>query len=82
MQDTIQTEIDQNFDFFQRSLMQILAKHRGEYALIRHRKFVDFYSGPGEAYRAGLSRFPDEMFSVQEVEDRPAEIGLISLALD
>jgi len=82
MQDKAQIEIDQNFDFFQRSLQGILAEHHGEYALIRHREFVGFFSGPGEAYRAGLAKFPDELFSVQEVEDRPAEIGLISLALD
>lgn len=82
MQNQLQYEIDQNFDFFQRSLRNLLHEHRGEYALIRHKEIVDFYTGPGEAYRAGLVKFPDELFSVQEVEDRPAEFGLISLAID
>jgi hypothetical protein len=82
MQKQIEYEIDQNFDFFQRSLRGFLLEHRGEYALIRHKEVVDFYPGPGEAYRAGLEKFADELFSVQEVEDRPAEFGLISLAID
>lgn len=75
-------EIDGNFDFFQRSLAALLNEHRGEYALIRNRQIVAFFPSPGEAYRAGLSQFTDEVFSVQEVEDRPVEMGLISLAVD
>lgn len=82
MQDQLQREIDQNFDFFQRSLGALLPTHRGEYALIRHRQLIGFFAEPGEAYRAGLAKFDDELFSVQEVEDRPAEIGLVSLAFD
>ncbi len=77
-----QSEIDQNYDFFQRLISSLLPEHQGEYALIRNREILGFFPGPGEAYREGLDRFPDENFSVQEVEDRPAEMGLISLAVD
>jgi hypothetical protein len=77
-----QREIDDNYDFFQRNLARYLKKHRGQFALLRSRAVVDFFDGPGEAYRSGLARFPDELFSIQEVEDRPAEMGLMSLALD
>ena len=79
---TREQEIDQNFDFFQRNLKRYLKDHRGQFALLRSRRIVDFFDGPGEAFREGLARFPDEMFSIQEVEDRPAEMGLMSLALD
>lgn len=77
-----QNQIDLNYDFFQRALASLLPEHRGEFALIRDRKIIQFFSGPGEAYREGLSLFSDEIFSIQEVEDRPAEIGLTSLAFD
>ncbi len=77
-----QSEIDHNYDFFQRRLSKWLPLHRGKFALIRSKQVIDFFDGPGEAYRAGLNRFPDEIFSIQEVEDRPAEMGLMSLALD
>jgi hypothetical protein len=75
-------EIDENFDFFQRNLSRYLKDHRGQFALLRSRAVIEFFDGPGEAYRSGLARFPDELFSIQEVEDRPAEMGLMSLALD
>ena len=82
MDNSRQTEIDQNFDYFQRNLGRLLAERRGQFALLRAKKIVGFFPGPGEAYRAGLARFPDELFSLQEVEDRPAEMGMMSLALD
>lgn len=82
MHDDRQREIDANYDFFQRNLSGFLEDHRGEFALIRARKIVGFFDGPGEAYRTGLAKFPDEVFSIQEVEDRPAEMGLMSLAFD
>ena len=82
MQTDREKQIDSNYDFFQRSLAKILPDHRGEFALLRDRQIVGFFAGPGEAYREGLRLYSDELFSVQEVEDRPAEMGLISLALD
>ena len=81
MDDGRQREIDANYDFFRRNLARYLENHRGQFALLHARKVIDFFDGPGEAYRSGLARFPDEIFSIQEVEDRPAEMGLISLAI-
>ncbi len=77
-----QIEIDNNFDFFQRRLSTLLKDHHGEFALLKNKRIAGLYPGPGEAYRAGLALFPDEIFSIQEIEDRPAEMGLISFALD
>lgn len=77
-----QTEIDQNYDYFQRNLSRFLRKHRGQFALLHECKVVRWFEHPGDAYRTGLSLFPDEIFSIQEVEDRPAEMGLMSLAFD
>ncbi|MFC3096578.1 hypothetical protein [Alteraurantiacibacter palmitatis] len=75
-------EIDENYDFFQRKLKGLLQRHKGQFALLRHKRIIGYYTGPGDAYRAGLAKFPDQIFSIQEVEDRPAEIGLVSVALD
>lgn len=77
-----QEEIDRNYDFFQRNLTQFIEKHRGQYALLRSGGVVAWFDRPGDAFRAGLEEFPDELFSIQEVEDQPAEIGLMSLAID
>ena len=77
-----QIEIDLNFDFFRRKLSDLLRENRGKFALLRSCEVIGFFDGPGDAYRAGLSRFPDNLFSIQEVEDRPAEMGMMGLALD
>lgn len=73
-------EIDANHDFLQRQLASILPAHRGQYALIRSCRFEGFFEKPGEAYRAGLSRFNDRLFSIQEVTDEPLHLGFLSLA--
>lgn len=77
-----QIEIDRNYDFFQRNLSRFLERYKGKFALLRRGSVVGFFDGPGDAYRAGLAQFDDEIFSVQEVDDRPAEMGLSSLAFD
>lgn len=82
MAETLETEIALNYDVFQRMLVQLLPEHRGEFALIRHKKIVGFFKDPGAAYREGLARYQDELFSLQEVDDQPVEMGLTSLALD
>jgi hypothetical protein len=72
---THKQEIDRNFDFFQRNLGRFLEVHPGEFALLRHERVIDFFPRPGDAYRAGLSQFEDELFSIQEVRQEPIELG-------
>lgn len=76
----IRTEIDSNFDAFQRQLAASLAMHRGEYALLHAGKIIEFFKRPGEALIAGNSRFPDRLFSIQEVCDEPIDLGVWSHA--
>ena len=75
---TIRSEIDSNFDAFQRQLYASLAAHRGEFALMRHGQIIDFFERPGTALVAGRERFPDAIFSIQEVSDEPIDLGVWS----
>lgn len=75
MADVRKAEIDRNYDFFQRNLAKYLPEHKGEFALLKEASLIDFFDGPGEAYRAGLARFSDEIFSIQEVRSEPIELG-------
>lgn len=75
-------EIDRNYDSFTRLLPSILSNHHGQYALLRHQDIADFFPDFGTAIRAGDERFADRMYSVQEVTDRPADLGFFSHALD
>lgn len=76
-----QAEVDRNYDFFQRVLAGILPGREGQYALIRHEEIVDWFGKPGDAYRAGLAQFADQIFSIQEATDQPVEIGAVSIVL-
>ena len=76
----LSAEVDQNFDFFQRTLAVHLAKHSGQYALIRHRAVVGYFDDPGVAAHKGKESFPDGIFSIQEVTDEPIDLGLYSNA--
>lgn len=81
MDEQLRTEVDRNYDFFQRNLASYLGDHSGRYALLKSAALVGFFDGPGEAYRAGLARFPDHIFSIQEVTDKPIELGVFSIGL-
>ncbi len=71
-------EVDRNYDAFMRILGDLLPEHRDEYALMRDGEIVGFFVKPGDAYREGLARFEDEIFSLQEVTDEPIDLGFWS----
>lgn len=77
---TQRAEIDANYDFLQRELARLLPVHEGRYALIKACRFEGFFDGPGDAYRSGLARFDDGIFSIQEVTDEPLRLGFFSIA--
>jgi len=71
-------EVDQNYDAFTRALSGILRRHKGQYALMRDGKIVEFFDRPGAANVAGCERFEDAVFSIQEVTDEPIDLGFWS----
>lgn len=71
-------EVDRNYDAFMRMLGSILHEHRDQLALMRDSEIVGYFDKPGDAYRAGLQRFPDGIFSIQEVTDEPIDLGFWS----
>lgn len=74
-----QQQIDGNYDAFQRTLSSLIGQHRDEFALMRDRSIVEFHRTAGDAYRDGLSRFSDGIFSIQEVTDQPVDLGFHSV---
>lgn len=71
-------EVDRNYDAFVRTLSTILPQHRGQYALMRHGKIVEFFDRPAAANVAGCERYQDGQFSIQEVTDEPIDLGFWS----
>ncbi len=79
MNRTLQSaEVDYNYDVFMRQLADLLPAHRDEYALMRKGEILGFFKKPGDAYREGLARFEDQIFSLQEVTDEPIDLGFWS----
>lgn len=76
--DPQRAEVDRNYDAFTRSLGGILATHRDQFALMRSGGIVAYFDKPGDAYREGVSRYPDMIFSIQEVTDEPIDLGFWS----
>ncbi len=75
---TLQHEIDGNFDSFQRIVHQYLPARKGQWALMRHGEIVSFHPSAANAEGAGVSRFPDDLFSIQEVSDDVVDLGFFS----
>jgi hypothetical protein len=71
-------EVERNYDAFVRLLAGIIADHRDQLALMRDGGIVDYFDRPGDAYRADVTRFPDGIFSIQEVTDEPIDLGFWS----
>ena len=78
--DRLKAEVDANYDYLQRHLAAYLPAHEGQYALLRQRGLVGFFAKPAEAYREGLARFGDGLFSIQEVTAEPLDLGFFSYA--
>jgi hypothetical protein len=71
-------EVDRNYDVFVRMLAGLLTEHRDELALMRDGKVVGFYKTPRGALEAAAEKFPDGIFSIQEVTDEPIDLGFWS----
>jgi hypothetical protein len=71
-------EVDRNYDAFVRVLAGILPGHRDQLALMREGEIVAYFDKPGDAHRAGLDKYPDGIFSIQEVTDEPIDLGFWS----
>lgn len=75
-----QQEVDRNYDAFMGMLDSILAEHRDELALMRDGEIVGYFNTPHELLVAATERFPDGIFSIQEVTDEPIFLGVWSNA--
>jgi hypothetical protein len=71
-------QVDRNYDAFVRMLASVLREHRNQFALMRDGEIVAYFDKPGEANRAGMERFDDQLYSIQEVTDEPIDLGFWS----
>lgn len=77
---SLQDTVDRNYEAFRKVLPRLLKEHPGEYALLREGQAVGYFETPGEALADGDRRYPDRLFSVQQVTDRIIDLGIFSHA--
>lgn len=82
MAHSLSDEIARNFDHFQRSLATLLPLHELEFALLRHGAVVGFFEDANAADKAGMDRYSDRIYSIQQVTDEPIELGFYAATLD
>ena len=80
--DLLSAEIAANFDYFQRTLSEHLRAHAGEFVLLKARRAHGYFPSIGEADREGWTRFPDHLYSIQQVTPEPVELGVYANAGD
>jgi len=74
-------QVRANYAAFQKELPSLLKSHAGKFALMRDGKIVEFFDTARDAYVTGLRIFPeDRLFSLQEVDETPVDLGFFSHA--
>jgi hypothetical protein len=82
MSDMIKKQVESNYKAFEQKLPDLLATHRGKFALMRDGQIIEFFDTARDAYIAGIKLFDkDRLFSVQEVIETPIDLGFFSHAL-
>ncbi len=75
---TLQQEIDRNFDAFQRIVQSLMPARKGQWALMRHGEIVSYHGSAAAAEGTGVTRYEDDLFSIQEVTDEVIDLGYFS----
>jgi hypothetical protein len=73
----IAEEVDLNYDYFQRHMIEYLPSELGRYALLRRREIVGFFDGADAAEERG-EQFGDGIYSIQLVDPAPINLGAFS----
>ena len=78
---TIQEEVDGNYEEFRKLLPSIIPDHRGQFALMKDRKILNFFSTAADARTAAESFISDGIFSIQQVTDLSIDLGYYNYAV-
>ena len=73
-----QQEVDTNYAVIQSRLAELTKHHAGEFALMKDREIVAFFSTRGDAITAGNKLFEDRVFSVNAINDDAVDLGFYS----
>ena len=80
-QQAAQAEVDRNYEAFKALLPGLKATQAHKWALLHDATLTAVFDTVRDAHLAGVKLYPDACFSVQEITDRPVDLGWFSHAL-
>lgn len=78
---TIEEEVDRNYEAFAACRDDLLRRYPCQWALLRHGEVQGVYPNEGVALKTGRLSYDDGIYSVQEITDRPVDLGFFSHAI-
>lgn len=79
---SLDDEIDRNLFAFLTKVPDLMDEYRGQFALLKEQRVVSIHAKLSQALAEGAQQFSDGLFSVQQITDRPIELGFFSYAED
>ncbi len=73
-------EAKKNFAFYKTILTNLDERQHGKYLLLKDSKVIEYYDDIESANIAANSMFPDKLFSIQKVAQKPADLGFYRYA--
>ena len=77
----IQAEVDRNYEAFTAVLPDLMKQHPGQFAVLRHKEVISTFESIEAAIHFAVAKYPDGLFSVQQITDTPAAQGFFSYAI-
>lgn len=78
--ESMQKEIDENYDAFVRLLPELIKTDMGRYVIMRNKKQVRIFDTFRDAILYAEDAYEDGLYSVQEITQRPVDLGWFSHA--
>ncbi len=75
-----QAEIDNNYEAFRKILPELMRSYVGKFVVMRHQQPVQFFDTTRDAMIYAVKTYEDGLFSVQEITQKPVDLGWFSHA--
>ena len=75
MSEVQQQEVERNYESFKERLPALMKTDANRFALMRDGKIIACFDTNRDALEASRALFAGEPFSIQEITDRPVDLG-------
>ena len=77
----VSVTLQEELAYFQAHKQELLANHRGQFALIHGSKLLGIFPRFEDAFEAGVRQIGNQPFLVQPIMDEPAKVQFPALAV-